>query len=184
MRFDLNGFSKIQKTKQGDSLNCDILLENILLNNKVKICNLSGTLAGCSFSQLSITESRILQDFIKPRMIGFSLEEIEASRLKNESQDLKMRWFTGDNGTQILLWQSLEGKIVKQEFYFLDYFMSLNQRTPGLKMGTVKSDGSLGFGRIAPESIAFFNIPSYRALKLGKTILKFSKLPVTHQVWP
>jgi hypothetical protein len=177
MRFDLKGYSKIETLKQGDQLNCDIHLENVLLNNKVVIRNLSETLAGCSFSNLSITESRVLQDFIKPRIIGFSLAEIESSGLKYDTDELKLRWFAGDDGTQVILWQDVDGKTVRQEFYFLDYFMSFNDGSGGLKTGRVKAGMSRGFGRISTDSIAFFQIPSYRALKLGKTILNFSKLP-------
>lgn len=177
LRLNLDGYDKLSRLKTGQKLNCDIFLENILLNNQLVVRNIEGSLIGCSFSNLSITESRILKDFLKPRMLGFSLREIDAAKLKNNSPELKMRWFQGDDSTQIFLWQTLDGESVMQEFYFLDYFIGWKKSEEGIKTGLIKEFARKSFGRISPDSVAFFQIPSYRALKLGQTILNFSNLP-------
>jgi hypothetical protein len=119
----------------------------------------------------------MLKDFIKPRILGCSLREIENAKLKNDNPNLKMRWFQGKDGTQFFIWQTLEGQNVMQEFYFLDYFISWKQEEKELKTGLVRKESRTGFGRISPDSIVFFNIPSYRALKLGKIILEISHVP-------
>lgn len=178
MRIDLSSYENLSQLQIGQKYNSDIFLENILINNQVTVKNLSEGLAGCSFSPLSITEARILKDFLKPRMLGFSLREIDAAKLKNDTPELRMRWFQGDDGTQIFLWQTTNGENVRQEFYFLDYFISWKKANEGIKTGIIKETARQGFGRISPDSVAFFHIPSYRALKLGQTILSFANLPI------
>ncbi|MGM0599716.1 MAG: PilZ domain-containing protein [Candidatus Rifleibacteriota bacterium] len=177
MRLDLSNYKPTAALKTGQKLNCSIFLEKLLIDNETTLRNLSNNIAGCSFSPLSITESRMLKDFIKPRILGCSLREIENAKLKNDNPDLNMRWFQGKDGTQFFLWQTLEGRNVMQEFYFLDYFISWKQAEKELKTGLVRKESRGGFGRISPDSIVFFNIPSYRALKLGKIILEISQVP-------
>lgn len=177
IRLDLKGYEKLAGIETGQRLLCDIFLENVLISNRVVVRNIAGSLIGCAFSDLSVTESRILKDFIKPRMIGHSLREIESAKIRNDTPELRLRWFQGENNTQVFLWQSLDGENVMQEFYFLDYFISWEKDEPGIKTGMIKESERNRFGRLTPESIAFFKVPSYRALKLGQTILAFSRLP-------
>lgn len=177
MCVDLKTFEKLAELSVGQQINCDIFLENILINNRIMIRNLENGMAGCAFSKLSATEARVLNDFLKPRILGFSLREIDYARLKNEDKDLRMRWFQGKDNTQIFLWQTMSGENVKQEFYFLDYFIGWKKNGQEIKTGIIKENSRKSFGRLSPESIAFFNMPSYRALKLGRTILSSSSLP-------
>ena len=176
IRIDLESYSG--QFQQNTELYCDVFLENILLSNSVVVKNIAGRLAGCSFSNLSINESRILRDFLKPRILGCSLREIESAKLQNDAPELRLRWFQGEDGTQIFLWQTMDGESVKQEFYFFDYFIGWEKPDTSLKIGIIKDAARRNFGRISPESIAFFKIPSHRALRLGQTILKFSQLPL------
>ncbi len=175
MRADLSQYEEPLQT--GQEIDCDIFLENILINNRLTIRNIENNLVGCSFSRMSVTESRILKDFLKPRILGFSLREIESARLRNDTPELKMRWFQGEDNTQIFLWQTVSGENVMQEFYFLDYYISWQQDSAGIKTGMIKESARKTFGRLTPDAIAFFKIPSYRALKLGQTILSCSRLP-------
>jgi hypothetical protein len=177
MRVDLGRYEKLAELKIGQELNCDIFLENILINNRIMIRNLENGLAGCAFAKFSATEARIVNAFLKPRILGFSLREIDNARLRNEDENLRMRWFQGKDGTQIFLWQTMSGENVKQEFYFLDYFIGWQNNQEDLKTGIIKESSKKSFGRLSPESVAFFNMPSYRALKLGRTILSSSRLP-------
>ncbi|GAB4278540.1 MAG: hypothetical protein Kow0029_21880 [Candidatus Rifleibacteriota bacterium] len=177
LRFDISSFEQIGDLKIGQKLNCDIFLENIVINNRVIVKNLVGNSIGCAFSNLSTTESRVLKDFIKPRILGISIREIESSKLHNNNQELQMRWFQGTDGIQIFLWQTHDGQHVMQEFYFLNYFMSWENKSETFKTGIIKSPKFTGFGQISPDAIAFYKVPPYRALKLGHTILKYSDLP-------
>ena len=176
-RADLTGWAGLNNMQIGTSYNCQLEMQNVQLACRITVKNLFGTMVGFAFDDFSPVQSRVISDFIKPRIIGYSLREINAAKLKNDSPDLKMRWFQGDDGVQVFLWHSVEGKNVRQEFYFLDYFISWDKTGEGLRTGKVKAGERGSFGRAAPDSIAFFRKTPYRALKLGRTIIEHSKLP-------
>ncbi len=176
-RVDLSGWSEIDTLQRGQVINGALHLQQIQLECRIEIKNIFGNLAGCAFVDLSHSQSRVVSEFLKPRILGLSLREIDSARLKNDDPELKMRWFQGEDGVQVFLWQTLEGDTVRQEFYFLDYFMAWQDTAGGLQTGRVKQESRSGFGRISPDSVVFFRIPPYRALKMGRTILECSKLP-------
>ncbi|HEY9072256.1 MAG TPA: PilZ domain-containing protein [Candidatus Ozemobacteraceae bacterium] len=162
----------------GETIEARIQLGNVRFSTRLTICNRFGTVFGCSFSGLTPAAARLMSDFLKPRILGASITEIDSSRLQHKDGDLRMRWFQGEEGTQIFLWQSLEGEIVKQEYYFLDYIITWNQRTQTFQTGRLRDEhGKSGFGRIDPSTVVFFKIPSHRALQMGRKILECAALP-------
>ncbi|GAB1351595.1 hypothetical protein MASR1M12_03250 [Erysipelotrichia bacterium] len=176
-RVDLSSWSEINSLQHGQEIAGFLHLHQIQLECRVEIRNIFGRLAGCSFVGLTSLQARIVSEFLKPRILGLSLREIDSAKLKNDDPELKMRWFQGEDGVQIFLWQTVEGAAVRQEFYFLDYFMAWQGSEGSLQTGKVKPENRSGFGRISPDSVVFFRIPPYRALKMGRTILECSKLP-------
>ncbi len=163
----------------GQIFDARVNLHHVQLAVSLKVCNIQGTLIGCSFERLSATQSRILSDILKPRIIGASLQEIDAAAIQNRDPGLRLRWFQGDDGAQIYLWQTLEGQTVKEEYYFLDYVITWDNRQQVLQTGRLRQEacGKAGYGRIDPSSVVFFQVPSHRALKMGKVILEHATLP-------
>ncbi|NCB39377.1 MAG: hypothetical protein EOM80_11475 [Erysipelotrichia bacterium] len=176
-RVDLSGWKDLKTLQPGDSILCNLKMQNTQINCRVTARNISKTIIGCAFSELTQAQSNAVTEFIKPRILGHSLREIDTAKLKNDDPKLRMRWFQGDDSTQIFFWQTVDGENVMQEFYFLDYFISWNKASGGLQTGKIKTESRSNFGRISPDSVAFFHIPPYKALKLGQTILECSKLP-------
>lgn len=176
-RVDLSDWPEIGTLQRGQVIAGALHLQQIQLECRIEIKNIFGNLAGCAFVELTPAQSKVISEFLKPRILGLSLREIDSTRLKNDDPELKMRWFQGEDGVQVFLWQTLEGDTVRQEFYFLDYFMAWHSNADGLQTGKVKAESRSGFGRISPDSVVFFRVPPYRALKMGRTILECSKLP-------
>lgn len=174
---DLASWAALPGIEKNTVYDCQLKMQGVQLACRIVVKNLLNTLAGCAFSDMTPAQSGVVADFIRPRIVGCSLREINAAKLKNDSPELKMRWFQGENGAQVFLWQTVEGESVKQEFYFFDYFMTWDKAGEGLRTGKVKSESRGSFGRISPDSVMFFRIPPYRALKLGRTVLECSKLP-------
>ncbi len=176
-RVDFAGWPGLAAVEKGVVYDCQLRMQGVQLTCRVVVKNLFDTLVGCAFADMTPAQSAVVSDFIKPRIIGCSLREINAAKLKNDSPELKMRWFQGENGAQVFLWQTVDGEIVKQEFYFFDFCMTWDKAGEGLRTGKVKAEGRSNFGRISPDSVVFFRIPPYRALKLGRTVLECSTLP-------
>lgn len=177
LRLNLKNWSDIGSIQKSDLLSCRLQLCEVQIIVELQIKNIFSPFVGFSFHQIQATEAAIISDFLKPRIIGFSMREIDGAKLRSEHPDLKMRWFQGDDGTQIFLWQTKDGENRIQEFYFLDYVVSWNKNEAGIKTGTIKSKKGGSYGRISHDSVVFFRVPSYRALKLGRVILESACLP-------
>lgn len=155
-----------------------VALQNLQFTTQFKVCNVIGTLVGLAFESLSTAHSRIVSEFMRPRILGASLQEINSATLQNRDPGLQLRWFQGEEGTQIFLWQTLDGGTVKEEYYFLDYVITWDNQKHLLQTGRLRdSSGKAGFGRIDPSAVAFFQVPSHRALKMGRVILENATLP-------
>lgn len=176
-RVDFAGWPGLAGIEKDTPYDCQLRMQGVQLACRVVVKNIFATLAGCAFADMTPAQSAVVSDFIKPRIVGCSLREINAAKLKNDTPELKMRWFQGENGAQVFLWQTLDGESVKQEFYFFDYFMTWDKEGEGLRTGKVRAESRSGFGRISPDSVVFYRIPPYRALKLGRTVLECSALP-------
>jgi|GEM_PF-959160 len=163
----------------GQVFEASVQLENVRFATTLKICNRFDTVFGCSFVGLKPAASRLISEFLKPRIIGASMTEIDGSRLQHHDPSLRMRWFQGEEGTQIFLWQALDGEIVREEYYFLDYIITWNQETQVFQTGKLRSDkGKSGFGRVDPSTVVFFKVPSHRAVRMGRKILECAALPL------
>jgi len=179
VRIDLRHPELLGNFPSGRVFEGRIDLLSIHFATRFKVCNVVENFVGCSFDNLSSAHSRIVSEFMKPRIIGASLQEINASTLQNRDPGLRLRWFQGDEGAQIFLWQTLNGGTVKEEYYFLDYLITWDNVKHLLQTGRISdSGGKAGFGRIDPSSVAFFQVPSHRALKMGKVILENAGLPI------
>lgn len=180
MRINLSDDEFLKNVKPGDEFSGKIRFENVHFSADIIVRSIMKNDLGCAFQNLPTTFSRILGDFLKPRILGASLQEINSSSLKNHDENLRLRWFQGEDGTQIFLWQALDGEVVKEEFYFLDYIISMDLKKDNFQVGSTHQEGSLkaGFGRIDTNSIAFFKVPSFRALKMGRAILESAAVPM------
>ncbi|HNX75857.1 MAG TPA: PilZ domain-containing protein [Candidatus Rifleibacterium sp.] len=176
-RVDLQDYKLVGGLMPGKIIEVTLQLQQINLKCQIEIKNLFNSLAGCAFHNFSPAQSRIISEFIKPAILGFSLREIDSAKLKNDDPELKMRWFQGEDGVQVFLWQTLEGDAVRQEFYFLDYYIGWQNNVTGLQTGKIRPEHRSGFGRVSPDAVIFYRIPPYRSLKLGKVILECSKMP-------
>ncbi|NLI76521.1 MAG: hypothetical protein GX442_08770 [Candidatus Riflebacteria bacterium] len=156
-----------------------LLLGAIHLEAGLRVSHRAAGDVGCAFADLQPGCARILGDFLKPRLLGRSLQEIDASLLKNPDPAMRMRWFQGDEETQLFLWQEPTGAPRKEEFAFLGYTILLDLVKGVLQTGAQRdtSPGKAGFGRSDQSAVAFFATPSYRALRLGGSILESSTLP-------
>lgn len=177
LRLNLKNWSGIDSLQKSDLLSCRLQLSEVQIIIELQTKNIFLPFVGFSFHQTNTAEAAIISDFLKPRIIGFSMREIDGAKLRSEHPDLKMRWFQGDDGTQIFLWQTKDGENKIQEFYFLDYVVSWNINETGIKTGAIKKEKRGGYGRISHDSVVFFKVPSYRALKLGRVILESANLP-------
>jgi len=178
IRINLQGHPLLKTLKKDEEIQADLKILNIQFTVTLKICNILGTDLGCSFPGLTSAHSRILSDFLKPRILGASLQEITATGMQNRDPGLRLRCFQGDEDTRIFLWQTMDGQIVKEEYYFFDYVITWDQEKHLLQTGKFKPGADRGgVSRIDQSTVAFFNVPSYRALKIGKQILEVSHLP-------
>ncbi|MFZ2960227.1 MAG: hypothetical protein WA705_25375 [Candidatus Ozemobacteraceae bacterium] len=178
LRFCCNRLADFPGILSGALFEATICLGQVQLSTKLKACNLTPQEIGCAFELLSPAHARLLGDFLKPRILGSSLKEITGGTMRNESPDLRLRWFQGEEDTQIYLWETLEGNIVKEEFYFFDYLIRFDASRSSLQTGSRREkEGKLGYGRIDQSAVAFFQVPSHRALKIGRLILESANLP-------
>ena len=163
----------------GEEYEAEIHFQEVRFTTKLLICSRLGNCIGCSFTRLSSAHARIVSDYLKPRIIGASLQEISGAKLQCDEPNVRMRWFQGEDGAQIFLWQALDGELIKEEYYFMNYVITWDDKQQFLQTGKIiDSSSKVGYGRIDPNTVAFFQVPSHRALKMGKVILEFSDLPV------
>ncbi|MBI3039882.1 hypothetical protein HYY75_12685 [bacterium] len=178
LRISTKGKSLPPNLKKGSLIASKVRFGSVEFTTTLLVCSVTGSTVGFSFHKLASSHSKQISDFLRPRILGVSLREISATSLKSDDPNLKLRWFQGEEGTQVFLWQTLEGDVVKEEFYFFKYMITWNNNGNKLQTGYVnESVGKSGYGRIDPMSVVFFKVPSHRALRLGKTILEISCLP-------
>lgn len=177
LRANIGGYSHKAAINAGAIIDGMVFLDGVPLNLKLFVRQIINDEVGCSFEKLSESDSKILGEFLKIQITGRSIREISASKLKNDREGLALRWFQGEHNTQIFLWQTDKGEKSYQEFYFFDYAIHFDYKTKTIQTGCVKSSiGKSGYGRINPETIVFFKVPSYRAIRFGKKILQSSKM--------
>lgn len=158
--------------KPGMLLPAKILLGSVFLETDLKICSANDHKIGCAFGNMPAGHYRVMNDFLKPRMLGASLREIR-------SRETGLRSFQGDDETQILFWARPEGGFDKAEFYFLDYIICFDGKTNSLRTGFTPNQfqGGRNHGIALPGTHSFHETPSYRALKFGHRIFESASLP-------
>jgi hypothetical protein len=112
-------------------LSARLLLGSVFFEIELRVCSVRNDEIGCSFSSMPFGHSRVLHDFIKPVLLGRSIREIKAT-------EANLRWFQGDDETQILYWTRPEGGLEKAEFYFLDYLISFDGKDNSLKQASFR----------------------------------------------
>lgn len=162
----------------GKTTPASLVLGSIQFETDLRVCNTWGREIGCSFVGASAGLTRLLSEFLKPRLLGASLREIKSAQPRSIGPDLQLRWFQGDDGTEVYLWEKLDGGLVKEELFFLDYCVSWEKEGDGLRTAKVaEGTGRQGYGRMDQNSLVFFRIPSHRALKMGQVIMLASTIP-------
>ncbi|PKL43342.1 MAG: hypothetical protein CVV41_09795 [Candidatus Riflebacteria bacterium HGW-Riflebacteria-1] len=158
--------------QSGMLLPAKICLGSVFFETDLRVCSLRHNEIGCAFGSMPAGHSRVLNDFLKPRTLGTSIREIRAT-------EANLRWFQGNEETQIYFWSKPEGGLDKADFYFMDYLISFDGKDNSLKTGFVRTPFWSGGGRGLPEegTIAYHETPSYRALKLGHIIFEHASLP-------
>ncbi|MBF0407369.1 MAG: PilZ domain-containing protein [Candidatus Riflebacteria bacterium] len=164
--------------KPDEKFAASVVLGSVKLNVTLVLKNQTTDFAGCSFVDLSANHSKILSNFLKPRILAKSLHEISAGALKTDESAMKMRWFQGDENTQVFIWENDAGKPIKVEFYFLDYLIKMDEEKKLVQTGKIREGmPKTGFGRGDASAFAFFNTPSQKTLKIGQTIMEASVIP-------
>ncbi|MBF0501640.1 MAG: PilZ domain-containing protein [Candidatus Riflebacteria bacterium] len=178
LRFACNKTEVWPDIAVGNTFEGSLQFGQVKFSTMLRVCNVTPKDIGCSFESLSPAHARLLSEFLKPRALGHSLREITGGTMRNDTPDLRLRWFQGEDDTQIYLWETLDGQTVKEEFYFFDYMIRFDAARASLQTGKRSETVSkTGYGRIDQSTVAFFNVPSHRALKIGRTILESAHLP-------
>jgi hypothetical protein len=104
--------------------------------------------------------------------LGLSLREIRPT-------EANLRWFQGEEETQIHYWSRPEGGFDKADFYFMDYLIAFDGKNNTLRTGFVQTPflGSGSHGIPGQGAVVFHATPSYRALRLGHIIFEHASLP-------
>ncbi|MBF0546650.1 MAG: PilZ domain-containing protein [Candidatus Riflebacteria bacterium] len=179
-------FSRKVKLKEGeqvfscnleDKIHVVVTLASIRFPANIIVKNLSSDSIGCSFVDLTTGNSRILGDFLKPRILAKSVHEISVGSMKEKDSELQMRWFQGDENTQIFIWEGKNGEPAKVEFYFMNYLIKMDQEKRFQTGKKKETTGEIGYGRGDSASVAFFQTPSQKALKIGQAILETASIP-------
>lgn len=120
--------SILANPQPGMILPSKIRLGTIFLETDLKVCYLESGKIGCSFGQLSFGHSRILNDFLKPCILGASLREIR-SREENQTR------FEGDDSCQLFYRKDSNGVFEQAELYFMDYAIIFDGKSNSLRTG-------------------------------------------------
>ncbi len=164
--------------KVGARITGDLRLQSLHLRLQLTVCNKVQNQVGCAFFGLTPNQAQVLTEFLKPQVLGASILEVSSPLMQSRDPNRKLRMFQGSDGTRILLWQSPDGAVLGEEFYFLDYVLSWNSDQKILRTGKVRDpNGKPRAARPDPETVEFFDIPSHRAMKIGKAILESAFLP-------
>jgi len=149
-----------------------VRLGSVFFETDLRVCSFRADEIGCAFGTMPAGHSRILNDFLKPRMLGTSLREIRAT-------EDNLRWFQGDEEAQILFWSKPGGGFDKADFYFMDYVISFDGNDSSLRTGFVRTPflGGGSHGVPGQGTIVYNETPSYRALRLGHIIFEHGSLP-------
>ncbi|NLI79905.1 MAG: hypothetical protein GX442_26100 [Candidatus Riflebacteria bacterium] len=167
----------LARAPAGMVLPAKIRLGSVFFETDLKVVALEGGDVGCAFGTLPPAHSRALADFLKPRILGRSLREIDATALKATDPALRLRWFQGDEGTQLFCWTDGDEGPERMEFYFLDSLVSCEKRGRNLQTAYVRTQALGPVGPADRAAIAYHPAPSYRVLRLGRTIVEHSPLP-------
>ncbi|PKL48910.1 MAG: hypothetical protein CVV42_07915 [Candidatus Riflebacteria bacterium HGW-Riflebacteria-2] len=153
-------------------LSVRLLLGSVFFETDLRVSSVRGDEIGCAFVSMPFGHSRVLHDFLKPRLLAAGLREIR-------STEANLRWFQSDEKTQILYWMRPEGGLEKADFYFMDYLISFDGKANSLRTGFVQTPflGSSSHRAPGEGSIIYHETPSYRALKLGHIIFDHAALP-------
>lgn len=164
--------SILANPQPGMILPSKIRLGTIFLETDLKVCYLESGKIGCSFGQLSFGHSRILNDFLKPCILGASLREIR-SREENQTR------FEGDDSCQLFYWKDSNGVFEQAELYFMDYAIIFDGKSNSLRTGFFRLPFGSSGGRVFPEksTIVFNATPSYRVLKMAHLFFNHAALP-------
>ncbi len=162
----------------GTTFSATLKLGTVRVVSQLKICNVWPSAIGCLFTGIAPQQSLRLADFLKPRLLGSSLREIRTSRLLENTGTEKMRWFQGDQDTNLYVCESNSGQLTKQELRFLDYCIIWECSTDTVRTARILGEGGKpGFSGSDRQLSAFFRTTSYRAVQLGQIVLHFSSLP-------
>ncbi len=161
-----------EKPEVGTLLPARLRLGSVFFDIDLKVCSIRIGEIGCAFSDMPAGHSRALHDFLKPRKLGLSLREIK-------STEANLRWFQGEEETQIHYWSNPDGGFDKADFYFMDYLIAFDGKTNSLRTGFVQTPflGGGSHGIPGQGAIVFHATPSYRALRLAHIIFEQGTLP-------
>lgn len=164
--------SILANPQPGMILPSKIRLGTNFLETDLKVCYLESGKIGCSFGQLSLGHSRILNDFLKPCLLGASLREIR-------SKEENLKWFESNDSCQLFYWKDSNGVFDKAELYFMDYAIAFDGKSNSLRTGSFRLPFGAGGTKFFPDksTIVFYATPSYRILKMAHLFFNYATLP-------
>ncbi len=83
------------------------------------------------------------------KSMGGTLREIDPSTLQSDPEEGAVRWFLGDNGTEIFAWTHGDGPPHHIQLVFARVSVEWNQKT-GLLTGTFNASSATSGGRYDP----------------------------------
>lgn len=107
---------------------------------------------------------------------GASLREIDPDSLIPDEDGAKVRWFLGDNGTELFVWS--HGEAAPHHLQLVFARVSVEWETgKGLMTGTFRSQGSSTGGRYDPYLLSIGQTVDLEVCAAASTLLAASKVP-------
>ncbi|MBI4577996.1 MAG: hypothetical protein HY722_17175 [Planctomycetes bacterium] len=133
---------------------------------------------GFGFDHRAPGTTRAISDYLRPAIVGASLREVTAVPFLPPTPQTRVRWFQGDEGTQVFVLEDLAGRVLQSELHFLDYLVLWEEGPRRLRVGRLQRGTSRpGLGRVDPATVDYFQVPPFKALRAAHRILDACALP-------
>jgi len=168
------------KINLGQEMAAAIEIEKFSVPLTVEVVRFFGDVGiGLRFKPPYPRELAELEKFLEPRFLGPTLREIKSEALQ-QTDDKVLRWFHGENETQLFSWTAKsDGSILQQQLIFLERVVEWGKGIP-LRTGKVRSSeepGAAGrFGWVRSELLEFDREPDKDLLEQVGSLLKCSEI--------
>jgi hypothetical protein len=106
---------------------------------------------------------------------GVSLREIDPTSLVQEESGLKVRWYLGDNGTELYCWVHPDGRTDHLQLVFSRVSVEWSEKR-GLTTGTFQAGASMAGGRYDPYLLSVGKEVDREVCEAAVTMLEASSV--------